>query len=341
MLPSTPEDAARLARELDWNLLRTFVVIAEARSISDAADRLRLKQPTVSSALKRLEATLGRRLLDRSPGTYRLTDTGRRLHREAVEVQGAITRIATAIRDVHDEISGHVHVAMASHVVCPLFDQALTGFHARHPRATLSIDVMRSRDAVASVVGRSASLAICLVHKRSPRIEYRRLYREFFGLFCGPVHPLFGRAGLTRGDLVGHQSVSFVTDQIDDALRPVTLMRARMGLDERVVATSAHLEEVRRMVLAGLGVGPLPLHVAQPDVDAGRLWRLPPYDDPPSIDVHVCWNPAARMNRAETAFRDLLTEGIERTPIRDRTYGASTTDGQARAPADRPAAEAD
>jgi hypothetical protein len=47
--------AERLARELDWNLLRTFVVLAESRSVTEARRAPRLKQPTVSSALKRLE----------------------------------------------------------------------------------------------------------------------------------------------------------------------------------------------------------------------------------------------------------------------------------------------
>ena len=40
----------RIARELDWNLLRTFVILAESHSVTDAANQLRLKQPTVSLA---------------------------------------------------------------------------------------------------------------------------------------------------------------------------------------------------------------------------------------------------------------------------------------------------
>lgn len=63
-------DPDRIARELDWNLLRTFVVLAESRSVTDAAQRLSLKQPSVSTALKKLEDRLGRRLIDRSPGHY-------------------------------------------------------------------------------------------------------------------------------------------------------------------------------------------------------------------------------------------------------------------------------
>ena len=53
MTLTTP--AERLARDLDWNLLRTFLVLAESRSVTEAAEKLGLKQPSVSSALKRLE----------------------------------------------------------------------------------------------------------------------------------------------------------------------------------------------------------------------------------------------------------------------------------------------
>ncbi|MGL1645734.1 helix-turn-helix domain-containing protein, partial [Vibrio parahaemolyticus] len=45
--------AERLAWDLDWNLLRTFMVIVEEQSITAAADRLGLKQPTLSNALRR------------------------------------------------------------------------------------------------------------------------------------------------------------------------------------------------------------------------------------------------------------------------------------------------
>lgn len=310
----------RIARELDWNLLRTFVVLAESKSVTEAGERLRLKQPTVSNALKRLEDRLGRRLIERSPGRYRLTEAGRLLYREAVDIHGAILRLGTLMRDVTDEVRGHVRIAMASHVVCPLFDNTLTNFHKDHSRATLSVDVTASREALAAVLARRASIAVCLVRDRNPRLEYRRLYREHFGLFCGPTHPLFGRKGLTKADLAGQSSVSFVTDQMSDALRPVTLMRAEAELDERIVGTSAHLEEVRRMIVAGLGIGPLPIHVVKRDIEDGLLWHLPPYGDPPAIDVHVVWNPKASTNRAEEALLAEILRQIEETPIEQRTY---------------------
>ena len=316
----TPSRPDRMMRDLDWNLLRSFVVLAQSKSVTEAAHKLRLTQPSVSAALKRLEDRVGKRLIDRKPGHFKLTQAGEVLYREAMDIQGSILRLSTLMREMTDEVTGHVRVALASHVVCPLFDAVLAEHHADHPSATLSIDVFSSAEAVDSVSGRFSSFAICLVNRRDPKLEYRRLYREFFGLFCGPPHPLFGRHGLTRADLAGHSAVSFDTDRLQDALKPVAVMRAEADMGELVVGTSSHLEEVRRMIIAGLGIGPLPVHVAKRDVEDGLLWQLPPYDQPPAIDVHVVWNPKATLNRAEQSLLDRVLARIEATPMEGRTY---------------------
>lgn len=316
--------AERFARRLDWNLLRTFMVIVESRGITPAAERLGLKQPSVSNALRRLEESVGARLIERGPNRFRITGAGERLYRECVEIHGTILRLADELKDVTDEIDEHVQIAMASHVMSPLLNDTLSTFHASHPRATLSVDILSSQDVIERVLHRSVSFAVCLVNEMNPRLEYRRLYREFFGLYCGPPHPLYGRGGLTLADLKGQSSVSFSTDQFSDVLRPVAMMRAEAQLDDRIVGISSNLEEVRRMIVAGLGVGPLPIHVVTRDVRDGLLWRLPPYEAPPAIDVYVVFNPQTRFNRAESRLLTMLLETIRSTPIEARTYDGDT-----------------
>jgi len=310
----------RIARELDWNLLRTFVVLAESRSVTDAASKLRLKQPTVSTALKRLESSVGRILIIRSPGQFTLTDAGRILYNEALEIHGSVLRLSTLMREMTDDVRGHVQISVASHVSCKLIDRVLADFHAAHPKVTMSIEVESSSKAIASVVAKRASFAICLVGTQIPSIEYRRVYREFFGLFCGPPHPLFGRDDLKLEDVAGHGSVSFETNHLEDVLKPVTLMRAQAALEQKVTGMSSHLEEVRRMVVAGLGIGPLPMHVASRDVKGGLLWQVPPFDGLPEIDVFLVWNDRANKNRAEEFLLKALLDAIETTPIAARTY---------------------
>lgn len=320
MIKPRPDRLARLPFDLDWNLLRTFLVIVEERGITAAAERLNLKQPTVSNALKRLEDRLERTLIIRKPGRFEVTPEGEMLHQEAVEIFGTVSRLPVLLRRKGEEVVGHVTVALASHVVSPHLDAVLTEFHQRHPKATFTIDVSTSLNVATAVMQKHASFGICLVHQMLPQLEYARLFREYFGLYCGPRHPLFGKTGLEMSDLRGETIVSFQTDRLTDALRPVAMMRASAQIEGRRVATSSNLEEVRRMIVCGLGIGSLPLHIARTDESNGLLWRLPPYDDPPAIDIYLVWNPRAHVNRAEAGILAMLRETIENTPISERDY---------------------
>jgi LysR family transcriptional activator of mexEF-oprN operon len=67
------------ARDLDLNLLRVFVVVAGARSVTRAASQLYLTQPAVSAALRRLTGAVGAPLFVRSGRGLILSQRGERL----------------------------------------------------------------------------------------------------------------------------------------------------------------------------------------------------------------------------------------------------------------------
>jgi len=72
--------------------------------------------------------------------------------------------------------------------------------------------------------------------------------------------------------------------------------------------------------MCGLGIGPLPVHVIERDVRDGLLWRLPPYEDPPAVDIYLVTNPRKRLNQAETLFIEALMSKIANQPMSERTY---------------------
>ena len=86
--------------QLDWNLLRTFIVIVQERSITRAANRLLLSQPAVSAALKRLEDRLGAQLIERGGSNFRVTEAGRVLFRQCLELYGEVAQLPAMIAAV-------------------------------------------------------------------------------------------------------------------------------------------------------------------------------------------------------------------------------------------------
>ena len=74
---------------MDASLLETFVAVVEEGSFSGAGRKLFRTQPAVSLALKRLEAELGEKLIDRSSKSLVLTDAGRLVFEYAQRYRGA------------------------------------------------------------------------------------------------------------------------------------------------------------------------------------------------------------------------------------------------------------
>jgi len=310
----------RLPWQLDWNLLRTFMVVVDEGGITPAANFLGLKQPTISAALKRLEDRFGRKLVNRSPNHFSVTPLGQVLYAEARSVFGTISQLPNLMSGMDDQVTGHISIAVASHVVSPHFDAVLEQFNAAHPQVTYSISTVDSAEVVAHLQQNRVTLGICLLQEPPLRLETRTLYREYFGFYCGPKHRLFGQDDIRMSELKGENAVSFQTDEVNGPLFSVAGLRQQAGMKPGLKGISSSLPEVRRMIISNIGIGALPVHVAQRDVKQGLLWQLPPYSNLPAIDIYVVTNPKRTLNRAETGLLDLLADTLSQTPLSMRTY---------------------
>ena len=311
----------RFPWKLDWNLLRTFMVVVDEGGITPAANFLGLKQPTISSALKRLEDNVGRKLINRSPNHFSVTPRGQMLYSEASSIFGTVAQLPNLMSGLDDEVTGQVSIAVASHVVSSHFDTVLERFNARHPKVTYSITTLDSAEVIANSQQNRVTMGVCLLREQPARLESRILFREYFGFYCGPRHRLFGRKDIQLSDLHGEDAVSFQTDEINGPLSGVARLRQQTGMKPGLKGISSSLPEVRRMIISNIGIGALPVHVAQKDVQLGQLWQLPPYTALPAVDIYLLTNPKRTMNMAEISLLEMLNTDLNLLPLTERTYG--------------------
>jgi DNA-binding transcriptional LysR family regulator len=295
-------------RHLNWNLLRTFLVIVEERSITRAAERLHVSQPTVTASLQKLEETLGAQLVQRDSRRFVLTGRGEALRQECLGIHRHVERIAERLAAEEDDLTGLVRIMVITEIVLPALDEALGLMHRRHPSVTLSLDVASSQEIARAVSQRSVPFGFCLLPKPLVGLECRLLMREEFGLFCGRVHPLFGRRDVTLEALRAEPFVAFGCGQEGGALEPMVALRDGAGLGARTAGVSPHLREVARMIAAGVGIGLLPVAVVERAAERDRLWRLPVLEDRLGADLYFLRSPGSHLDRAERAFLDLLLD---------------------------------
>ncbi|WP_292962974.1 LysR family transcriptional regulator [Novosphingobium sp. UBA1939] len=297
-------------RALDWNLLRTFFVIIEERSLTRAAVRLQISQPSVTAALQRLEITLGLRLIVRASRRFELTRHGELLYGECAQIFRGVSRIGEKLSGAERDITGALRILAVTDVRYAPFDQALREVHLRYPSITVQIDTVSSPQAVRAISRQIAPLAICLLTQPIAGLTCEHLEREEFGVFCGTPHPFFAKEGCAVEHLRGESFVSFSCYNEGGALEPMLALGVGSGFGGRISGSSAHLPEVLRMVQAGIGIGILPVASVRRELDAGLLWCISPEGVQLGADLYLVTNPAMSLELAEVSFLSILREMI-------------------------------
>ena len=106
----------------DWTLWRSFAAVAEAGSLSAAARKLRLSQPTLGRHIEALEAQLGTTLFERTLRGLRPTETALRLLDPVRTAQAALAEAAMVAAGSHEALAGSVRLtasAVFSHYLLP------------------------------------------------------------------------------------------------------------------------------------------------------------------------------------------------------------------------------
>jgi DNA-binding transcriptional LysR family regulator len=118
--------------------LRTFVVVAESRSFTAAAERLNLRQSTISDHIRKLEDACARRLFVRDTHSVAITIDGEAMLGFARSILGITER---AQRHFAEEVRGRVRFGVSEDVVLHGLPEALRRFTALHPGIELELTV--------------------------------------------------------------------------------------------------------------------------------------------------------------------------------------------------------
>ncbi|CTQ47457.1 Cyn operon transcriptional activator [Roseibium aggregatum] len=276
--------------------------------MSRAAETLHRTQPAISQAIKRLEDSAAVPLLERRRSGLVPTPAGQVVLEQARSIFATISRMPLAFEKAPQAISGMITIATIDQVTSPLLDKVISGFFSRHPGVDLEVNVMTTANIMSELELGSCTLGISdgVV---PANLRSAELCREQFGLFCGAQHHLAGRTDLTVSDLRDEPFVGFTADVLGgEHMGEVTAYRAKASIGQKVRGQSSYVNEVRRMIECGLGIGFLPLHLAKPHVAEKRLWRLPPYTDTPTAPVHILFNPNIQLSRAEQLFLETISQ---------------------------------
>ncbi len=246
---------------LDIDAVRTFILIADFKSFTRAAQAVGMTQSAISLQLKRLEARLGSRLIERTPRSVELTREGTVFLDRARDLVAAHDRAVAGALVAPRRLT----LGISDHVAGPELPTVLARVSAFDPGLNLNVRIGLSNELLDEF--ENAKFDAVIVRREPHRRGGEKLLEDEFGWFAAPVFRPRPGEKLRLAMLAAPCGVR--------ALAIQTLDKAKVGWVEAF--TGGGVSAIAAATAAGLAVAPLARRIAPPGiVDVGQALSLPP-----------------------------------------------------------------
>lgn len=137
-----------------------FIAIAESASVTKAAEKMYVSQPSLSQYLKRLEVALGVELFDRSASPLRLTYAGERYYQYVLSLRELNEKARREFQDIESQVSGRLRLGVALWRGASLLPAILPAFHEQYPNIRIELTEGRSVRLEAALAGDKIDIAV-------------------------------------------------------------------------------------------------------------------------------------------------------------------------------------
>lgn len=271
----------------DWTLIRSFLAVAEAGSLSGAARTTGVSQPTLGRHIQAIEEALQVALFTRTAQGQALTEAGAALLPSARAMQAAAAALAMTARSRFAGIEGTVRITASRVVSQMILPPVLARLRAEEPG--LQIDLVPS-DTSENLLFGEADIALRMYRPTQGDLVARHLADLPLGLFAAKAYlDRKGRptspAELMRLSFVGQDRM----DQIIRAMQALGIDVTRSFFPVRCDDPLTYVELVR----AGCGLGGILRAVGDPDPLLERIDLIPGL---PSLPVWLTAPPRLRQS---------------------------------------------
>jgi DNA-binding transcriptional LysR family regulator len=278
--------------------LEYFVAIAESGSLTQAAERLLVSQPSLSQQIRALEAELGGSLFERLPRGVRLTAAGHELLAEARATLAHAQRARRVVRRALELDVGQLEVAVTSSAALGILPAVLRDWQGRHPEIEVSLLEFPHRRALEEAARDGAGDIAVGSTPEDWSGQVRRLGWEEMVLVLPDGDPLLEYNAVALTELADRRWVHFV--RATGLAAVVDFCCAAAGFAPRVAVRTSQVAAAPLFAAAGLGPALVPEHIVP-----SALQRLVRPATPRPVRA-VCAFTRGEWNPLTSAFLDTL-----------------------------------
>lgn len=258
---------------LNLNHLAIFQAVAQAGSVSAAAERLRISQSAVSKQLGEFERRLQLTLFDRLPRGMRPTEAGRLLLGYANRLFAIEAQAEQALGDLRQLGRGRLAIGASRTIGAYLLPEALAAFSARYPGVELSLEVDNTGAIEHKLIEGQIDIGFTEGAQSEALFDYAVIAQDELVLIAAPRHPAVARAPLPPAALGEYP---LLMHELGSGTREVTERAlAAKNLRLRPAMTLASTEAIKQTVATGAGLALLSALAIRNELQAGSLVTVP------------------------------------------------------------------
>jgi len=288
---------------LDLFQLETFLAVAQERSFSRAAVRLRRTQPAISQTVAKLEAELGEALFERSMRDGSLTDAGEILREYAQKLLNLRSEASGALEELRSLHRGVLNLA-ANEYTCLYLLPLLDIFRRKHPSIKVTVHRSLASRIADEVLAHSVELGVLSFRPEDPQVRSIVVYRDALAFVVHPKHPLATAKSVSIRDLgsedfIAHNVPSPQRAKVMDAFR-------RHKTPLRIEVELPSLDAVKRFVAMGNGVAIAPGLSVESELASGNLVQVMVKELQMERKLRLVHRKQATLSHAAMAFLEVV-----------------------------------
>jgi DNA-binding transcriptional LysR family regulator len=249
-----------------------FREVVREGSISRAAAKLFITQPSVTIQIKRLEQTFGVKLVERLHGRFVPTAAGERLFLCANQMFEIQSHTRSSLEEMRAGNAGLLRFGTATGALYYLA-QALKWLKETRPRLEIKLTVSLSEEIGKAVAENQADLGVVWLPCSAEGVFTQRLLRAPYTMVVAPQNPLGGLKTVKPKMLHGQNFIAAVKGSGSHALFIDEVLK-RHSVRASVIMEFNHTEPIKQAAEANLGIGIVPWKAAERELAERRLIAL-------------------------------------------------------------------
>ncbi|MEQ1754484.1 MAG: LysR family transcriptional regulator [Micropepsaceae bacterium] len=284
---------------------RAFCEVVDFGSISAAAKRLGESKGSVSRRISRLEASLGVRLLARTPRAVTTTEEGMAFHARAQAGLALLDEAADCARGQREIPRGNLRITCSLDLSTELLPPLIARFLTRYPQITPELIVT---DTPIDLAAHRIDLALRMGIGALPDQAHTgfELATSDLRLFAAPSWIKANTRPAEPQDVNGRPIITLTRQLPAGGLPLVNADGAKASIQARVAGRASDFATLIRMAEAGIGAAYLPIIMVHRAVRAGTLIDLLPAWHFPGIKLHALTLPGRDVPARVRLFRQFL-----------------------------------